>query len=290
MTRARLPALPALLAAALLLGGCAEDLTRAGVDADAERAQSDNPLDRDSLNDIMLTVAGSEEAIAYFREGLAQNPEDPKLRRGLARSLSRAGRNAEARLVWRDLVEAGQATPQDRVDYALSLARLGMWDEARAQADQLPEKPVTARRLILTALLADHREDWAAADDAYERARALSAQPAMVLNNWGVSRLARGEHAQAERLFEEALVYDPDMFNAKNNLALSYGLQGRYRLPLVTLSEEEKAVLLHNLGVIALRQGDRETARGLFEQSVAAHPQHYAPAADKLEALGGAEG
>lgn len=290
MTRARLFALAPLLAAALLLGGCAEDLTRAEVDADAERAQSDNPLDRDSLNDIMLTVAGSEEAIAYFREGLAKNPEDPKLRRGLARSLSRAGRNAEARTIWRDLVEADQATPEDRVDYALSLTRLGMWDEARAQADQLPEKPVTARRMVLTALLADHREDWAAADAAYERARALSAQPAQVLNNWGVSRLARGEHAQAERLFEEALVYDPDMFSAKNNLALSYGLQGRYRLPLITLSEEEKAVLLHNLGVIALRQDDRETARGLFEQAVAAHPRHYAPAADKLEALGGAEG
>jgi Tfp pilus assembly protein PilF len=98
--------------------------------------------------------------------------------------------------------------------------------------------------------------------------------------------MARGDMVSAEARFEEALVYDPDLFGAKNNLAIAYGLQRKYRVPLVTLSEEERAVILHNLGVIALRQGDREIGRGLLEQSLAVHPRHYAPAADKLAALG----
>jgi Flp pilus assembly protein TadD len=287
----RRPVLPAVCAALLLLTGC-EGLSRAQIDPEAERAEaaSASPFDQQSLNEIMLTVAGDEEAVSYFREALSRDADNPDLRRGLARSLARAGMHGEARLVWRELVEADQAEPADRVEYALSLARLGMWDAAEAQLALLPPGDPGPRRLTLMALMADHRGDWAAADAAYERAREATAEPGALFNNWGVSRLARGDYAEAERLFERALVYDPDLFSAKNNLALSYGLQGRYRLPLITLSGEEEAVLLHNLGVIALRRGERDVARSMLERAVAAHPRHYAPAADKLAALGAAGG
>lgn len=277
-----------VLAVALLCAGC-NGLTQGDVDPDAERAErTASPFDQASLNEIMLTVAGSAEAVNYFREQLAQSPGNAQLRRGLARSLSRNGQHGEARIVYRDLVEAGQATPDDRVEYALSLARLDMWEEAEGQRAQLPPNYTSARQLLLAGILADHERNWAVADDAYERARAVSAQPGAVLNNWGVSKMARGEHEEAERLFEEALVYDPGLFSAKNNLTLSYGLRHRYRLPLVTLSGEEKAVLYHNLGVLALRQNDRAVARSMFEKSLEAHPQHYAPSADKLAALSAA--
>ncbi|MDF2234429.1 tetratricopeptide repeat protein [Albimonas sp. CAU 1670] len=280
-------AVATLLLGAPLLAGCAGDLPRATVDGDEERKDNRNPLDEASINEIMLTVAGADEAVAYFRDALASDPESPSLRRGLARSLAKAGRYAEARVVFRDLVEANQAMPRDHVEYALVLARLDMWPEAEIEAAKVPDDYQSDRRTMLTALMADHREDWAAADAAWERARALSPQPAAVLNNWGVSKMARGEFEQAERLFEQALVYDPSMFSAKNNLAIANGLQRRYRLPVVSLTGEEKAVLLHNLGVIALRQGDREMAESLLQQSLDSHPAYYAPAAEKLSALRG---
>ena len=280
-------ALAAVLTGAPLLAACTGDLPRTDVDGDAERKDNRNPLDESSINEIMLTVAGADEAVAYFRDALTSDPDSPSLRRGLARSLARAGRYAEARTVFRDLSETGQAMPRDHVEYALTLARLDLWPEAEAEAAKVPADYQSDRRTLLEALMADHRQDWAAADAAWERARALSPQPAAVLNNWGVSKMARGEFDAAERMFEQALVYDPSLFSAKNNLAIANGLQRRYRLPVVTLTDEEKAVLLHNLGVIALRQGDREMAESLLQQSLDAHPAYYEPAAEKLSALRG---
>lgn len=282
--------LAAALAAGLALGGCA-GLISPTVDAEAERAgAAPSPLDSANLGDIMLSVAGADEAVAYFRDALAANPADANLRRGYARALSRNRQYAEARFVYRDLEERGQAEAADRVDYALVLARLALWDEAEGQLALLPPGADTARLALARALLADHRGDWAQADAAYARARDLAAQPSGALNNWGVSKLARRDFAGAERAFEDALTYDPGLFSAKNNLTIAYGLQRRYRLPLVSLTEEERAILLHNLGVIALRRGDREVGRDLLRQSLAAHPQFYAPAADKLAALDGPAG
>lgn len=278
-----------LVLLALALAACS-DLPSASVDREAERNAQANPLDIQGLNEIMLTVAGSEEAVLYFRQALAADPENATLRRGLARSLARDGQHAEARIVWRELVDSGRATDEDRVEYALSLARLDQWAEVEAQLAQLPPDRRSPRQAMLRALLADHRQSWAEADAAYEQARAVSPQPGAVLNNWGVSKMARGDFPAAERLFEQALTYDPALFSAKNNLALSYGLQRRYQLPVLTLTGEEKATLYHNLAVIALRQGDREAAEGLLQQSVEAHPSYYAPAADKLAALRGARG
>ena len=287
----RRPLRAALVLAALALAGCT-GLSEPGVDIESERADgAPNPLDQDSLNDLMLTVAGADEAVAYFRRELAANPDNADLRRGYARALSRAGRHAEARLAWRGLVEEGRPTRRDRVDYAFTLARLDRWDDVEAQLAELPPGGEPgARELLVTAFLADQRGRWAEADAAYARAAELSARPAGVYNNWGVSEMARGDFEAAESRFEEALVYDPELFNAKNNLAIAYGLQRRYALPLVSVSEEERAVLLHNLGVLALRQGDRDTGRELLQRSLSVHPQHYAPAAEKLAALGGVTG
>jgi Flp pilus assembly protein TadD len=113
----------------------------------------------------------------------------------------------------------------------------------------------------------------------------LSPEPAALLNNWGVSEMARGDLNAAQKTFEQAVSYDSTLFSAKNNLAIARGLQGHYTLPLVPLKDKERAVLLNNLGIIAMRKGDEKTARGLFAAAVDADPQHYAGAADKLAAL-----
>jgi Tfp pilus assembly protein PilF len=55
------------------------------------------------------------------------------------------------------------------------------------------------------------------------------------------------------------------------------------------MTETEKALLLNNLGVIALRTGRTDVAKGLFAEAVETHPQHYAAAASRLAALESAE-
>ena len=97
--------------------------------------------------------------------------------------------------------------------------------------------------------------------------------------------MSRGDYPAAQRTFEEAIAHNPRVFSIKNNLAVSRALQGEYRLPLVTMSEEERATMLHNVGVIALRRGDADEAKGLFTMAVETHPRYYPAAAEKLAAL-----
>ena len=99
--------------------------------------------------------------------------------------------------------------------------------------------------------------------------------------------MSRGKLPEASATFERALSYNARLFSAKNNLAISRGLQGNYQLPIIPMTEEEKAIILHNLGLIAMRQGNNRAAKGLFAAAIEAHPRHYESATARLAALDG---
>jgi Tfp pilus assembly protein PilF len=134
-------------------------------------------------------------------------------------------------------------------------------------------------------MVADSEKNWKKADSFYEIASGLTTTPAGVLNNWGFSKLTRGEFAGAEKLFNEALTYDPSMFTAKNNLVLARAAQRKYDLPVVRMTQTERAELLYSMGLAAVKQGDVSTGKGLLQQAVDTHPQHFEAAARSLEAL-----
>ena len=242
-------------------------------------------IEEANLADLLLTAGDPEDSILYFENAVERNPESAVARRSLAKAYEKGKRYPEAARVYEELIALGQAEPADRLEYGYLLMRLERWEEAEAAAAALPEAMNTPRRHLLDALLADHRQDWAVADAAYQRAETLSPNPAEVLNNWGVSLMSRGDLEAAEATFERAISYDSRMFEAKNNLALSRGLRGDYQVPVMPLTDVERAQILNNLGVIALRRDDTRIARGLFAEAVATHPQHYQAAADRLAAL-----
>lgn len=242
-------------------------------------------IDAANLNDLLLNAGDPDDAVQYYQASLAEEPERADFRRGLAVSLTRAKRYPESARVYQEMVTLDQAEPEDLLSYALVVARLGRWQDVNAVVSDLPQGYTSARRHLVSALLADHNQDWAASDAAYARAEASATNPAGVLNNWGVSKMSRGDLTGAATTFERALSFDSRMFNAKNNLAIARGLQGNFELPIVPMTEKERAIILNNLGLIALRKGEKKIARGLFAAAVDAHPQHYASAADRLSAL-----
>ena len=246
-----------------------------------------NVVDEANLTDLLLTAGDPEEAISFFQQALAEEPDRVDYRRGLAISLTRAKRYPEAARIYQEMTALGQAEPTDQLEYALIAARLEKWDDVRAIVRALPPGLNTGRRHMIEAMLADHNRDWATADAAYARAETLSTNPAGVLNNWGVSRMSRGDMSAAEKSFERALSYNARLFSAKNNLAIARGLQGNFQLPIVPMTETEKAMIMNNLGLIALRRGEKKIAKGLFAAAVETHPQHYAAAATRLASLEG---
>ena len=134
-------------------------------------------------------------------------------------------------------------------------------------------------------MIADSEKDWEKADSFYEIAAGLTTKPAGVYNNWGFSKLTRGDFTGAERLFAEAVRQDPALFTAKNNLVLARGAQRNYALPVLPVSQEERAQLLYTMALSAVKQGDVAIGKGLLQEALETHPQHFEEAARSLRAL-----
>lgn len=244
-----------------------------------------NVIDESGLNDIMLNSPDPNEAVRYFERASAENPDRIDLRRGYAKSLVRAGKATQANAVWAQIVQRPEVTDEDRLGYAEALIRSGEWKRAEEQLDQIPPTMENFTRYRLEAMIADANEEWDKADSFYEIAVGLTTTPAATLNNWGYSKLTRGEFTEAERMFGEALGYDPKLFTAKNNLVLARGAQRKYDLPIIRMSQIERAQLLHTLGLSAVKQGDVEIGKGLLRNAIDTHPQHFEAAARSLGAL-----
>ncbi len=275
--------LSATLAGALVLSACADK-----ADETVERAFQDvNVIDESNLNDVMLTVADPNEAVTYFQRALKDNPDRIDLHRGLAHSLIRAKRTTEGAASWKKVVAMAGATSEDRVQLAGALVRSGDWDGAKAQLDAVPPTHETYERYRLEAMVADAARDWKRADSFYEIATGLTTTPAKVMNNWGYSKLTRGDFADAERLFGEAIRQDQSLFTAKNNLVLARGAQRNYTLPVIPMDQTERALLLHTLALSAVKQGDVTTGENLLREAIDTHPQHFEEAARSLAALEG---
>jgi len=271
----------ACLAGGLLLSACDKDDT-----ATVDRAFQDvNVVDETDLNDVMLSAADPNEAVSYFSRALEGNPNRIDLQRGMAKSLVRAKRNTEAVAAWKKVNTLDGATNDDQVDLADALIRNSDWNAAKAALDEVPPTHETFKRYRLEAMVADSNQEWKKADSFYEIAVSLTTRPAGVMNNWGYSKLTRGDFADAERLFGEAIRQDQSLFTAKNNLVLARGAQRNYTLPVIPMGQIERAQLLHTMALAAIKQGDVATGEGLLREAVSTHPQHFEEAVRSLRAL-----
>lgn len=269
------------LGAAMALTACGS-----GKDADVKRALKDvNVIDESNMNDIMLTVADPSESVSYFTRTLAQNPDRIDLKRGLAFSLVRAKKPAEAAIAWKAVVAAPDSTLDDKVEYADALIRNNRWDEAEAVLNTIPPTHETFKRYRLEAMVADTKKNWKKADSFYETAVGLTTTPATTYNNWGYSKLSRGDNAGAEQLFLQALTYDRTLFTAKNNLVLARAKQRKYDMPVIQMSQTERAELLYTAALAAVKQGDVTIGKGLLREAIDTHPQYFEAAARSLRAL-----
>jgi len=270
------------LTGAALLSGCGGGTSN----DEAKRAiKSVNVVDETNLNDVMLTVGDPKEAVAYFQKASTENPDRIDLKRGLAKSLIRANRATEAASVWTAIANSPEGTHDDRVSLADAQIRTNNWPAAEATLNTIPPTVETFERYRLEAMVADSKKDWKKADSFYEIAAGLTTKPSGVLNNWGFSKLTRGDNTGAEKLFIEALTYDPSMFTAKNNLVLARAAQRKYDMPVIDMSQTERAQLLYTLGLAAIKQGDVNVGKNLLQQAIDTSPTYFEAAVRSLEAL-----
>ena len=278
----RHPNLIALLAGSVFVLSACEDSSRASVSRAIDSVSS---IDQQNMAELMLAAGDPDEAVNYFALQLESKPDDITMQRGLARSLVRSGRVAEALPVWRRVVANADAENDDRVMLADTYIRANNWSEAEATLNAIPPTHESFDRYRLEAMIADSKKQWSRADHFYETAAGLTTRPSGVFNNWGYSKLTRGNPREAEQLFTQALQHDPNLFTAKNNLALARAGQGNYSLPLVQMTQQERAMLLYTMAIAAVRKGDTTIGRTLLAEAIDTHPQHYEEAVRALRAL-----
>ena len=255
-------------------------------DEEIENALKDvNVIDETNLNEVMLAAADPNEAVNYFQSAAAQNPDRIDLQRGLAISLVRAKKPRLAANAWERVLSMPGANNEDRVEYADALILSNQWSEAEAELDKIPPTHETYKRYRLEAMVADSNKEWKKADSFYEIAVELTTTPSGTLNNWGYSNLTRGNYPEAERLFAQALAIDPSMFTAKNNLVLARAAQRKYDLPVVPMTQIERAQLIYTAALSVIKQGDVAIGKSLLQDAIDTHPQHFDAAVRSLEAL-----
>lgn len=280
---ARAPLRLVALVLPLLATGC-------GGGPDARALKTVNAIDETNLSDIMLTVADPQEAVNYFTRTSQQNPDRIDLQRGLARSLVRNGQAGQAAGVWARVASMPGATADDGVAQAEARIRAGDWKGAEAVLNTLPPTQESYDRYRIEAMVADARQNWAKADSFYDIAAGLTARPAGVLNNWGYSKLSRGDAAGAEKLFGEALRHDPAVFTTKNNLILARAAQRKYDLPVLEMTQGERARLLYTAALSAIKKGDLMIGRSILQEAVETSPSYFEEAARALAALDAEDG
>jgi len=280
----RHPGIVALLVGSVFfVASCGE-----GDQASVSRAiDSVAAVDNQNMAELMLVAGNPEEAVAYFGAQVERDPENLANLRGLARSLVRAGRLADAIPAWRRVIADPDATNDDRVLMADTYIRANNWAEAEVVLNTIPPTHESFDRYRLEAMIADSKKQWSKSDHFYETAAGLTTRPAGVYNNWGYSKLTRGAPKEAESLFVQALQHDPSLFTAKNNLALARAGQGNYSLPLVQMTQVERAMLLHTMAIAAIRKGDVNVGRTMLNEAIDTHPQHFEEAVRALRALEG---
>lgn len=274
--------LSACFAGVIAVAGCGEKNANETV----ERAFEDvDVVDATNLTDVMLTVADPNEAVTYFQRATANSPDRIDHQRGLASSLIRAKRVTEGVIAWEKVTKMDGAAAEDKVQHADALIRAGDWARAETVLNSVPPTYETFKRYRLAALVADSKQEWKKADSFYETAVGLTTTPASVMNNWGYSNLTRGDYPTAERLFSDAIRRDGTLFTAKNNLVLARAAQRDYTLPVIPMTQVERAQLLHTMALSAIKRGDVETGKGLLREAIDTHPQHFEAAVRSLKAL-----
>lgn len=181
-----------------------------------------------------------DAAYEHFARARTLDPRDAEAYEGLAR-------------VWRDagFPDRGLGDAYRSVHYAPSSS--------------------TAYNTLGTVLGAVGR--WADSRRAYERALALDARAAYVLNNLCYLSFLEGEIAAALATCHAALEVDPGLTAARNNLALAYAAAQREDLALREFHVAgDTAAASYNIGIVRLAEGRYGVASAAFDAASRERP------------------
>ena len=226
-----------------------------------------------------------DQARAMLAGELGKGVTGMRIDRLLADLAFVGGKHAEAFARYEALLAVGSAD-------ALLLERAtisGVKSGKVEQAGKLAERAVSApgaswRAWNARGVIADLRNDFAVADQSYQRALGLAPAHPEALNNLGWSYLLRGRWEDAIATLERAVAVKAPPARAINNLELARSALAS-DLPRRRSGETDAdfAARLNDAGVAARIRGERKRSIAAFAQAIAARGSWYDRAAKNLE-------
>ena len=198
-----------------------------------------------------------------------------------------SGKYLQAMAAYQHLAKSPDKQASDCEKGAISALQLGRIDDAKPLAECATQSESASwRAWNARGVLADMVQDWATADEAFERAHKLAPKEAGIINNQGWSMLLRGDWAGAVPFLEEAASIDPKSKRVANNLELARAAIAA-DLPKRRDGEsgQDWAMRLNDAGVAAEMLGDKKRAVAAFTQAIDASPVWYDRASNNLNAL-----
>lgn len=229
-----------------------------------------------------LAEGAPRAAIAAFSGALSNDPNDKHQRLGLAEAYRRAGAHALAEKEYAQLLNS--ETYRIDAQIGIGFIKLASFDMSEAYdmfSSAVEEDAAAWRAWLGLAQLRDSGADWEGADEAYAQALENTDDRALVLNNHGVSMLARGDVEKAIALLNMALAIKPGSERVQTNLDLAMVVDEDGEIRSQTqhdIDNKEKARKLNNMGYVAMLRGDLNAADTLLEEASDAHPSFYATA------------
>ncbi|HLY90062.1 MAG TPA: tetratricopeptide repeat protein, partial [Acetobacteraceae bacterium] len=196
------------------------------------------------------------EALQIYQQLLLRDQNDGAAQYGVAECMLGLGRAFDAKTAF-------DALPQDPRYHAVALQGRGLAFLALNQRENAGKALREATELDQAlwrswnalGILADLQQDWPEAQTAYAKALAAKPDSAMLHNNLGYSRLLSGQADAAIVEIRKAVGLDPDNATIQNNLRLAFATKGNYRSATQGVAKEDQAMVLNNVGYVAMQRG-----------------------------------
>jgi predicted CXXCH cytochrome family protein len=219
------------------------------------------------------------EALPWYREALARDPNHLAARRNYAFALAKTGATAQAETELRTALSFAPDDPKALTNLGDVLTAQGR----PAEAVSVLERALRADPDSIEALhnLARARAAQGQLTDAIEAARhALDVEPAFAAahNTLGHLLAEAQRSAEAEASFREAIAADPAYAEARYNLATALAQRERFadaesELRAAIRADPKLAMAHNNLGGLLAMRGDRAGAERAFQAALAANPR-----------------
>lgn len=280
----------AILLAATLLGGCAARKADSGESFQEFAWGGDSELTADQhlkVGQGMAADGKPEMALVHLNRAQQMAPENVEIRAFKGEMLLEQGATEAALREFRAVLEKhpDHAGAHEGAGVVFYLAGLDEEAESHLQS-ALEADPSRWKANCYYGVLHDRRGNPERADEHFRKAlrSADGKDAARVINNLGVTHMARGQYRQAARLFRNALESGGATSRTYNNLGLALTRMGRFEEALQAFrygGDEAKAH--NNLGYVLLMEGRPKQAAEYFERAVELSPTFYDKAFENLK-------